>query len=32
MTLVQRLDGHDAGFSFARGRMVPTRCRPAPVN
>jgi hypothetical protein len=29
MTLVQRLDGYDAGFSFARGRMVPTPCRPA---
>lgn len=28
MTLVQRLEGRDAGFSFARGRMAPTPCRP----
>lgn len=28
ITLLQRLEGHDAGFSFARGRMVPVPCRP----
>jgi heat shock protein HslJ len=32
MTLVQQVEGYDAGFSFARGRMVPTRCRPALEN
>jgi hypothetical protein len=29
---VQQVEGYDAGFSFARGRMVPTRCRPALEN
>lgn len=28
MTLVQRLEGPGAGISFARGRMVPTPCKP----
>jgi heat shock protein HslJ len=28
MTLEQRLEGPDAGLSFARGRMVPTPCLP----
>jgi len=32
MTLVQRLDGHDARFQLRARRMVPTRCRPALVN
>lgn len=32
MTLVQRLEGPDAGISFARGRMVPTSCRPVLEN
>jgi len=28
MTLVQRLEGPEAGISFARGRMAPVPCRP----
>jgi hypothetical protein len=32
MTLEQRLEGPDAGLSFARGRMVPTPCRPVLEN
>jgi heat shock protein HslJ len=32
MTLEQRLEGPEAGLSFARGRMVPTPCRPVLEN